>query len=185
MQVIPHQMCVEPDPVQPFLCLLFPQDAVLDFFGAAVKAQELLAHCAQVGGQRGLGKGGRWAWHCPGLLLWISTMGLLQPVLPSLALPQMRTLARRVEAAGGGQRFKLDPGAQLPAARWGKALGWGPADDAALLVGEWALMPSVGLLAEEAWLGSKDMILLRWRGLQRLLKDRNISPSGSPRNDAH
>jgi hypothetical protein len=33
------------------------------------------------------------------------------------------------------RNFRLDPGAHMPAPKWGKLLGWGPQDDAMLLLG--------------------------------------------------
>ncbi|KIY92937.1 chromodomain-helicase-DNA-binding protein 1 [Monoraphidium neglectum] len=75
------------------------KDAMLDFFGVPVKAQELLNHLAQ-----------------------------------------MKLLAKQLLALeDAGQQlpraFRLEAGAAPPAPKWGPAVGWGAADDAALLVG--------------------------------------------------
>jgi hypothetical protein len=55
-------------------------------------------------------------------------------------LSSMSLLAKRIDALTAAQQdpaasFRLEAAAVPPAAKWGKAIGWTPRDDAALLLG--------------------------------------------------
>ncbi len=99
------------------------QDAILDFFGAPVRCQELLAHCTHM---RFLGR-------------QVAQLAATVHSAAAAAAPDAAKAAGAPAVALNAEvvgKFKLEPGATLPTPKWGKLVGWTSQDDAELLLGK-------------------------------------------------
>ncbi|KAL6759847.1 SNF2 family N-terminal domain-containing protein [Haematococcus lacustris] len=117
------------------------KDAILDFFGSALKAEELLTHCAHM---RLLAK------RVEAAAAAATSVSSPSARRPTPSAPGDKAASNQQPGQGQGQVvqapltasvalvFQLDPGAALPLPKWGKALNWTAHDDAMLLLGTYA-----------------------------------------------
>ncbi|KAJ9527500.1 hypothetical protein QJQ45_025767 [Haematococcus lacustris] len=117
------------------------KDAILDFFGSALKAEELLTHCAHM---RLLAK------RVEAAAAAATSVSSPSARRPTPSAPGDKPASNQQPGQGQGQVgqapltasvalvFQLDPGAALPLPKWGKALNWTAHDDAMLLLGTYA-----------------------------------------------